>query len=120
MTPRPIALACAAAFLAAAQTAGAQQSYRCLDPAGRTAYTERPCESMGLRTERTLKDPPKAAAAPTARPAAVAAAAPAPRPTRTPAAGADTRRVMCGDVSVTCERGTLLTCGSQQVRCEGD
>ena len=115
MTLHTRALALAAALAAAAGPAFAQQSYRCADPSGKVVYTERACEAMGLRTEKSIKDLPATAAqgSTTTRPPATAAARPAP-------ARAETRSIMCGDKQVKCERGTTLTCGGQAVRCEGD
>jgi hypothetical protein len=119
MTLHTVALALSAALAAAAAgPALAQQSYRCVDPSGKVVYTERACEAMGLRTEKSIKDLPATAAqgsTTTRPPAAAATAAARPAPAR-----AETRSVMCGDKPVKCERGTTLTCGGQAVRCEGD
>ncbi len=46
--------------LAAALAAGAAQAqaFKCADAAGKLVYSERPCESQGLRTQGTVKAPP--------------------------------------------------------------
>src|SRR5687768_2990350 len=67
-----------ALLVLSAQTAPGLAQNRCVTPAGRIVYSDAPCEAVGARLERQVKDnisvhpaPPRAAPAPA--PAALAA-----------------------------------------------
>ncbi len=112
MSPKPILVA---ALLLAPALACAQ-SYRCVDKAGKVVYTERACETYGMRAEKTIKDMPKGAPLPPPPPMV---AKPAP-PTVDVTNPGSSRNIMCDGRQVSCIRGSVLQCGDRQVTCEGD